>query len=393
MVLRATRQWLTMVLTLWAIATGTFFLMEHAPGGPGSAERRLDPLVEASNLAHLGLADLVRAPCDGVLEAGVGEGESLPTGGEVARIRGERACIATAQRSGVVSLTLVRSGEAVRSGEVLAVIRPSLWVRYVRAMVSIVTLDLGVTYSSQGERTVRETLARSLPVSAAVGALALLIAAALGIPAGLLAAARQGTWLDRLLVTLATAQVSVPAIVLGPFLLYLFAVRFPICSPGGLERGSDLILPAATLGLIVAGVMQRMTRAGASGFLRGATAFHLRARGLSTWRLLGIHALRHAAIPMLGYVPPVVAGLLSGSLIVERVFQLPGLSRHLVGAALNRDYPLVMGVVLLYSAILVILTNVASWLQPVLDPRLRAARWDSRAEVAPGGGRPGDWWP
>lgn len=388
---QAARTLLSMVLTLWAIATGTFFLMERAPGGPASGERRLDPLVEAGNLANLGLADLVRAPCDGVVETVAGVGARLSSGGEATRIRGPAACPAEAPRGGEVSLVLVRPGEEVRAGEVLLVVRPSLWVRYGRAMASVATLELGVTYGSRGERTVRETLARSLPVSATLGLLALLVAGVLGIPAGLFAAAREGTWADRLLTAVSTAQVSVPAIVLGPFLLYLFAVRVPVFAPGGLERPSDLVLPAATLGLIVAGVMQRMTRAGAAGFLHGATALHLHARGLSPWRLAGVHALRHAAIPMLGYLPPVVAGLLSGSLVVERVFNLPGVSRHLIGAALNRDYPLVMGVVLLYSALLVALTSLAALLHPVLDPRLRAGRFGEG--VRPPEARPGAWWP
>lgn len=380
-----------MVLTLWAIATGTFFLMEWAPGGPGSGERRLDPLIEAANLANLGLVDLARSPCDGMVEAIAGEGARLSSGGEAARIRGPAECRVVVARAGEVSLVLASPGAEVRADEVLLAVRPSSWVRYGRAMAAIARLDLGVTYGSRGERTVRETLARAVPVSATLGAMALLVAALLGVPAGLLAAAREGTWTDRLLTAVSTAQVSFPAIVLGPFLLYLFAVRVPVFAPGGLERPSDLVLPAATLGVIVAGVMQRMTRASAAEFLHGKTALHLRARGLSPWRLAGVHALRHAAIPMLGYLPPVVAGLLSGSLVVERVFNLPGVSRHLVGAALNRDYPLVMGVVLLYSALLVFLTSLAALLHPVLDPRLRAGR--PGEGIRPPQARPGEWWP
>ncbi len=391
MVRHAVRTLLTTVATLWAIATGTFLLMENAPGGPASGDRRLEPLVEAGNLAHLGLADLVRAPCAGVVESVAAEGARLASGDEAARIQGPGTCRATLPRPGTAFLVLVRPGDEVRAGEVLLASRPSAFVRYWRSMVAIATLDLGVTYGSRGERTVREVLARSLPVSATVGLLALMVAALLGIPAGLLAAAREGSWTDRLLTAVSTAQVSVPVIVLGPFLLYLFAVRMPVFAPGGLERPSDLVLPSLALGLIVAGVMQRMTRAGAADFLRGATAFHLRARGIGPWRLAGVHALRHAAIPMLGYLPPLVAGLLSGSLVVERVFNLPGVSRHLVGAALNRDYPLVMGVVLTYSVILVTLTSLTTLLHPVLDPRLRARRL--LGEQAASAARHGEWWP
>ncbi|MBM4395224.1 MAG: ABC transporter permease [Deltaproteobacteria bacterium] len=320
---RAARTLLSAIVTLWAIATGTFLLMEHAPGGPESGERRLPPEVEAANLVRLGLADAVTGPC------------------------------------------------AEGPGECTRVERRPMLRRYVAMLGAIATFDLGFTYTSRGERTVRENLSEGLPVSAAVGGLALLFALLAGVPLGLYAASRGGGRADRLLAALATAGVSVPAIVLGPLLLYLFAIRLRLFPVGGLDSPASLVLPSATLGLILASVLQRMTRAGAAGFLEGPVAKALAARGLPRARLLGVHALRHAAIPMLGYLPPAVAALLTGSVVIETVFDLPGIARHLIGAAVNRDHPMVMGVVLAYSTLLVALTTASELLLPVVDPRLR----------------------
>lgn len=360
------------MLTLWAIATVTFLLMEHAPGGPASADRRLDPAVEAANLVRLGLAERVDAPCDGRVESVPSPGQRISPDDSALRLRcSDGSQASPSPVSGDVLLGLAEPSETVREGRLLLVVRPGWTARYARFLGSIATLDLGVTYTSRGERTVRENLADSLPVSASVGALALLAALALGVPGGLLAASRRGTWADRALTAVATAAVSTPAIVLGPVLLYLFAIRVHVFRPGGLVAPSDLVLPSLTLGIVLAGVIQRMTRAGAVGFLDGGAVDHMRARGLSRRRILGIHALRHAAIPALGYLPPAVASLLTGSVVVEQVFNLPGISRYLVGAALNRDHPMVLGVVLVYSVLLVACTTIAELLHPVVDPRLR----------------------
>lgn len=374
MLKRAVTTLLSMVFTLWAIATGSFLLMEHAPGGPASAERRLEPSVEAASLASMGLVSLVRSTCVGVLDWAAVKDSHLEEGGIVARIKGNPGCDLVSEEAGTVYMNLVDPGQASRPGQHVLAIRPPILNRYLGTLESIARLDLGVTYTSRGERTVKENLEQTLPVSAAIGVLALAMALLLGVPAGVVSAARKGTWIDRTLSALATAGVSAPAIVLGPCLLYLFAIKMPLFSPGGLDTPFDLVLPAATLGVILAGVFQRMTSAGATGFIRGTTAMYLRARGLSETRIAGVHALRHAGISMLGFLPPAIAGLLTGSLVVERIFNIPGVSRYLVGAALNRDLPMVLGVVLVYSVTLVLLTTLAEILYPILDPRMRASQ-------------------
>lgn len=354
MIRRILKSATAVIITLWAIATGTFLLMETAPGGPESSQKRLDPIVSAHNLAALGLVDLVHSPCDGV--AGIGA---------------EIACGDRIERPPESPFSvLVEKGQQVVKGQIVATTRPPLMVRYLKTMGRIAVFDLGITYSSGGERTVRENLADGLPVSAAVGGLALLFAIALGIPAGLIAASRRETVTDSVFQVLSTAAISLPAVVGAPLWLYLFSIKLGIFAPGGLERPVDLVLPALTLGISLSAVFQRMTRAGSVGFLNSPEAFNLTARGISTGRIVGIHALRHAAIAMLGWLPPAIAGLLTGSLVVETVFHLPGMARHLIGAALTRDYPMVMGVVLVYSLILVVATSLADAIHPVIDPRL-----------------------
>ncbi len=373
MLIRASKAIASALLTLWAIATGTFLLIEHAPGGPASAERRLEPEVEAANLARMGLVDLLLAPCAGVLRDVPSTGTEIDAGAPAGHIDGATGgCPLVAGQGGDVQIVLAHDGQTVGAGQMVAAVQRPGIRRYLSTMASIATLDLGVTFTSRGERTVRENLAQGLPISAAVGAAALLIALLLGIPLGLIGAARAGAWPDRMLAVLATAGVSVPAIVLGPLLLYLFALRIPIFPVSGFGSTASLFLPAATLGLILASILQRMTRAGAVDFLQGPVAVSLASRGLRGRRILLVHALRHAAIPMLGYLPPAVAALLTGSIVVETVFNLPGVSHYLVGAAINRDHPMVMGVVLAYSALLVVLNTLAEVLMPIVDPRVVA---------------------
>lgn len=363
-----------MALTLWAIATGTFLLMEHAPGGPASGERRLEPSIEAASLAGMGLVELVQSECVGQIEWAAMEGSLLEEGGVAGKIKGHPGCELRSPTSGDVYLTVASSGETTGPGQTVLAVRPSLQRRYFSMLQSLAHLELGVTYTSRGERSVRENLAQTLPVSAVMGGLALALAILFGIPCGLVSASRRGSWADRVLTALATAGVSAPAIVIGPCLLYLFAIRLPIFSPGGLESPADLVLPSTTLAIILASVFQRMTRAGATGFIHGPSAMHLRARGLSERRIAGVHGLRHASIAMLGFLPPAIAGILTGSLVVERVFNVPGVSRYLIGAALNRDHPMVLGVVLVYSITLVLLTTLSELLYPLADPRVRTPR-------------------
>jgi len=232
--------------------------------------------------------------------------------------------------------------------------------------------DLGPSSQYPG-MTVNEIIAESLPPSLALGGLALLIALGLGIPAGALAGSRSGSVLDRSITAAAAVGVSIPNFVLGALLLAVFGLMLRVLPVAGLFGVTSYILPALTLGLPMAAVVARLTRTGmvtmmGQDFIRTA-----RAKGLSERRVVMVHALRSALLPVVSYLGPAAAAVLTGSVVVEQIFAVPGLGTHFVNSALNRDYSLVMGTVLLYSALLILLNLVSDLLLAALDPRIEVA--------------------
>lgn len=368
------------LLTLWAIATGTFLLMEFAPGGLGSGEKRLEPTVEAQNLVNLGVAKIVHSNCNGEVIFIVSEHLDIDYGDVIAEVRDNiGVCKVLSDVSGKVAVRVVEKGERVFSGQILVAIKKGMLSRYLSALTSIAKLDFGVTYSSRGERTVLENISLSLPVSASIGGLALGIALFLGITGGLIGATQRRDYKGIIFDLLTMIIISIPTIVLGPCLLYFFAIQNRVFPAGGGTSIEYLILPATTLGLGLGTVVARMIRTGAQDFLQGPVAMTLRARGISESRIVWVHGLRHALIPLLGFLPPAVASLLTGSVVVEHVFNVPGIARFLINAALSRDHPMVIGVVMLYSTILIVCNLLAEFLYLVIDPRLRLSSSEHKA--------------
>lgn len=221
--------------------------------------------------------------------------------------------------------------------------------------------------------TVTALIAQGLPVSLTLGALALILALALGIAAGIGAATDPGGWRDRVLMLGSTILTALPSFVVAPILVLLFALwaGWLPASGWGEGRPDNLILPVIALALPVAGAIAKLTRAGLAGVLTKDHILAARARGLAPARLLIRHALRPALLPVASYLGPAAAGLLTGAVVIETVFALPGLGRYFVQGALNRDYPLVLGVVLLYAGLIVAFNLAADLLYGWLDPRVR----------------------
>ncbi len=221
--------------------------------------------------------------------------------------------------------------------------------------------------------TVGDLVAQGLPVSLMLGGLALLVALAIGVPLGAAAALRPGGWLDRLVAFLAIALNAVPSFVTAPLLLLLFSFTLPLLPASGWDvmRPSTLILPVVALALPTLGVTARLTRAGLADVLKADFIRTARARGLSSAHILRRHALKPALIPLVSYLGPAAAGLLTGAVVIETVFALPGLGRYFVQGALNRDYSLVLAVVLLYAALILLFNLIADLLYGWLDPRVR----------------------
>ena len=246
-----------------------------------------------------------------------------------------------------------------------------LVVQYGRYLAGLARGDLGPSFSFR-DLTVADLLARGLPVSMALGALALALALLLGLALGTLAAFRRGRLADRLVGLGASLGLAVPNFVVAPLLQIVFGLTLAWLPVGGWEGGDPrhLVLPVVTLALPQVAAIARLTRAAMGEVLGQPYIRTLRAVGLPPWRV-ALHALRGALLPVIATLGPVAAALLTGSVVVETIFGLPGIGRTFVDGALNRDYTLVMGTVVLVAVMVVAFNLIADLAAAIVDPRLR----------------------
>ncbi|KQP94321.1 ABC transporter [Methylobacterium sp. Leaf113] len=249
-----------------------------------------------------------------------------------------------------------------------------LIVQYGRYLAALLTGDFGPSFSFR-DLTVGDLFARGLPVSMTLGALALALALVLGIGLGAFAAFRRGSLVDRLVGLLAGLTLAVPTFVVAPLLQIVFGLSLRWLPVGSWENGApaNLVLPVITLALPQIGALARLTRASMAEVLAAQPIRTQRAMGLPP-RRIARHALRGALLPVVAILGPTAASLLTGSVVVETIFGLPGIGRYFVDGALNRDYTLVMGTVVLVALFVIVLNLVADLLSGLLDPRHRAAR-------------------
>ncbi|MDO1559681.1 oligopeptide ABC transporter permease OppB [Brevundimonas sp. 2R-24] len=245
-------------------------------------------------------------------------------------------------------------------------------VQYVEYLGNVVTGDFGPSMKYQ-DKTVLDFIKEGFPVSLKIGLSALILAMGVGVTLGSLAALRQNTPADYSVTAIAILGVCVPTFVTAPLLLLLGkAVDWGLPS-GGWNDGAlpNMVLPVIVLSLPQIAIISRLTRAGMVEVLRSNYVRTARAKGLSEWTIVTRHALRGAILPLVAYLGPACAGVITGSLVIEEIFQLPGLGRSFIIGALQRDYPVVMGVVILYGALIIVLNLVADLLTALLDPRVR----------------------
>ena len=247
-----------------------------------------------------------------------------------------------------------------------------LLTQYLHYLGNLARGDLGPSFIYR-DFTVAELLARGLPVSMTLGGLALLLALVVGGTLGCLAALRQGSWVDTLVIAIATFGITVPNFVLAPFLALVFGVWLAWLPAGGWGEGHwrNLILPVIALALPQVAVVARLTRGAMIETLRADHIRTARAYGLPTRRVVLGHALRAAALPAVSYLGPAAAGLMTGSIVIEQIFGLPGIGRYFVTGALNRDYTLVMGTVVIVAVFVIAFNLIVDVLYAVLDPRVR----------------------
>lgn len=269
-----------------------------------------------------------------------------------------------------------QQGERHVPPEVLEQIRESynlnapLYVQYVDYLRDLMRGDLGPSMQ-QPSRTVSQWVMLRAPVSMELGLYSLLVAMTIGLTAGLVASLRPNTLTDYVPMSLAMAGICLPTFVMGPLLMLVFSLKLGWFPVSGWDSPMDKVLPSLTLGSVYAAYVARLTRGGmfevlAQDFIRTA-----RAKGLSEARVLLKHALRGGVQPVVSFLGPAAAGLLTGSFVVEKIFQIPGLGKQFVDAAFNRDYTLLMGAVLFYAVLILVLNLLADIVQGWLDPRVR----------------------
>lgn len=244
-----------------------------------------------------------------------------------------------------------------------------LYRQYLGWLGDAVRGDLGPSFQYPDYR-VNRLIADALPVSALNGGLALLLALALGIALGVCAALRAGSWSDRLLMLLAGLGLAVPKFVVAPLLVLLFAVTLHWLPAGGWGEWDNVVLPVIALALPNIAYCARLTRASLLDTLSADYLRAARARGLSPARLLFAHALKPALLPVAAWLSPALINVVTGSAVVEQVFGIPGMGRYFVQGALNRDYTLVLGVVLVIGALIVAINVVVDGVRGGMDPRL-----------------------
>jgi len=245
-----------------------------------------------------------------------------------------------------------------------------LWRQYLTYLGSIARGDLGPSFKYPN-RTVNEIIGDKLPVSLELGGLALVVALTLGLTLGVLAAVRRNTWLDYLASSAGLLGICVPTFVLGPLLVLFFAIHLGWVNASGWDTPADRILPALTLGFVYAAYIMRLTRGGMLEVLNQDFIRTARAKGASETRIVFHHALRGGLLPVVAFLGPGIAGILTGSFVIETIFQIPGLGREFVNSAFNRDYTLVLGTVILYAALIVVCNLVVDVVQVWLNPRLK----------------------
>jgi oligopeptide transport system permease protein len=325
------RRLLSLLFVLFCVITLTFFLVRLTPGGPFDRERKIPPKILSVLLAkyHLDMPE--------------------------ARARGE----AFAKTRGFSEQNAQRCGEVFS-----AVAQYSFYLqRLARGDLLISTKYLN--------RSVNELLAQTLPVTATLGALAFCIATLAGVWLGCWAAVRHHTPVDTGAMFLAVVAVSVPTFVIGPLLILLFAIKWQMLPVGGWGSWPSLVLPAVTLASPYVAAIARLVRTSMLEVLGQDFVRTARAKGLTRPRVIYKHALKVAILPVVSFLGPLAANLLTGSIVVETIFNIPGAGGFFVNSILNKDGFLLEGVVIVYCVLLVLMNLVVDIAYGILDPRIK----------------------
>lgn len=245
-----------------------------------------------------------------------------------------------------------------------------LWKQYVDYLGGIMKGDLGPSFQRTGV-TVNKLIKEGFPVSAKVGGLSVLLVLIVGVPIGIISAMKQNKWQDQLAMFMATLGVTIPSFVLGTLIIYIFSAKLNWLPSHGLSTPKHYVGPVIALGGFSLAFVARLTRSSMLEVLQQDYIRTARAKGLSEFKVITKHALKNALIPVVSYVGPLVAAILTGSFVVERIFAIPGMGKHFVESVGNRDYTVLMGMTVFYAFFLVIMVFVVDVVYGWIDPRIK----------------------
>ena len=242
--------------------------------------------------------------------------------------------------------------------------------QFLRYLAGLAQGDFGPSFQSK-DYTVAELIAGGFPTSLMLGSLAMLVALACGLTSGIVAALRQNTGVDYAVMGLSMTGIAVPTFVVAPILSLVLGLWLRLVPVGGWEHWSNIVLPVIALALPQVAAIARLTRGSMLEVLRSNYVRTARAKGLPNRVAILRHAIRAAIIPVVSYLGPAVANIITGSVVIEQIYSIPGIGRYFVQAALNRDYPLVMGVTIFYGLIIIFCNLITDIVYGFLDPKVR----------------------
>lgn len=245
--------------------------------------------------------------------------------------------------------------------------------QYTDYLVNIVHGDLGPSFKYQG-RTVNDIIKESFPVSFQLGMDSIILAILIGIPAGVFAALKRNRWQDRVINFCTTLGVAVPSFVMAALFIEVFALKLGLLPTAMWSGWKSQILPAAALAGMPMAFITRLTRSSMLDVLGQDYIKTAKAKGLSAFCVLWKHALPNSLIPVITYIGPMAAGILTGSFVIESIFAIPGLGRYFVTSIYNRDYTVILGVTIFYSALIILMNMLVDFVYPLLDPRIKLGK-------------------
>jgi oligopeptide transport system permease protein len=243
-------------------------------------------------------------------------------------------------------------------------------VQYKNYMLNVLQGDLGPSMKLRG-RTVNGIIASAFPISAKIGGMAVLLALLIGVPLGSIAALKRGKWLDKLIMVFMTMGIAVPGFVICALLMYILGVKLDLLPTFGLTSPAHYIMPVLALAVYPSAYMSRLMRTSMLDVLGQDYMNTARAKGLSQFVTLFKHALRNAVLPIITYLGPLLAYVLTGSFVVETIFTIPGLGGYFISSITDRDYPLIMGTTIFLAFMIITLNVVVDIVYKVVDPRIK----------------------